>query len=355
MRKRLVSGVLVAIVLIAAAWIYLFHDYISGNRWGWVKYKLGTFDSASVILGKKGLLFTKGSQDDIDDYRGLANPGNKVDRFRELFTKRNDLVRLLGGRFLYIIPPISETTYNEFLPREYQKVGNRRRATLTMEGMRGSGVDMLYLAPALAEAKDHGRVFYRYEPHWNRFGAYVGSEAVIFYLSQSYPAMKRTLGRISEFELVPGPLVKNMANGDQNFGTPLGITLLEPDPEPVPKSGWSARMETKKFGIYNADVFTKDDRSLPTMVMFGDSFMAGMRKVMAENFRRAVFVNPWLTATKPLSPTFTDFPVEIIKAEKPDIVIYDRWERAMLLSASEWASNATLRPSPLQWQAVPSR
>jgi alginate O-acetyltransferase complex protein AlgJ len=308
-----------------------------------VKYKLGTFDSASVILGKEGLLFTRGSQDDIDDYRGLANPGNKLDRLKGVLTKRNDLVRSLGGQFLDVIPPISETTYNEFLPREYQKVGNRRRATLAMEAMQGSGVEMLYLAPALAEAKDRARVFYKYEPHWNRFGAFVGSEAVVSYLSQYHPAMKDSLGRISEFELVPGPPVKNMWNNGRNFGTHLGITLLELDPEPVPRAGWSARMETKKFGVYRGDVFTKDNASLPSMVMFGDSFMSGMRVVMAENFRRAVFVNPWrLKADRTLPSDFSDFPVEVIEAERPDIVIYERWERAMLLSPAEWARSAQL-------------
>jgi hypothetical protein len=105
-------------------------------------------------------------------------------------------------------------------------------------------------------------------------------------------------------------------------------------------------METKQFGGYKADVFTKDDGSLPTLVMFGDSFMAGMRKVMAENFRRAVFVNPWITeARSPLPPTFNDFPVQIIEAERPDVVLYDRWERAMLLSPYEWAEIAQLPPA----------
>jgi len=171
-----------------------------------------------------------------------------------------------------------------------------------MEEVRGSGVEMLYLADALMRVKDQGRVFYKFEPHWNRFGAYVGSQAVISYLSQHYPAMKGTLSRISDYELVSGPPVKNMSNS-RNFGDQLGITLLESDPQPVPKSGWSTRMETKQSGGYKADVFTKEDRSLPTLVMFGDSFMAGMRKVMAENFRRAVFVNPWLTeARSPLPP-----------------------------------------------------
>jgi hypothetical protein len=105
-------------------------------------------------------------------------------------------------------------------------------------------------------------------------------------------------------------------------------------------------MENKQFGGYHADVFTKDELSLPTLVIFGDSFMAGMRKVMAENFRRAVFVNPWLTEAKsPLPPAFNDFPVEIIVTEKPDIVIYERWERAFLLSPNEWAEIAHLPPA----------
>lgn len=344
MRRRLLSGLIAALLLGVLAWVYLFHDYISGNRWAWVRYRLRTLDSPTVILGKDGWLFTKGSQDDVDDYRGLANPGNKVSRLRDVLTERKDVVRSLGGRFLYVIAPISETIYNEFLPESYQQVGNHRRATIAMEKMGGTGVEMVYLAEALTKAKEHGRVFYKFEPHWNRFGAYVGSQAVIGYLSQYCPSMKATLAHISEFELVSGPLVKNMWNNDRNFGTLLGVTLLEPDPEPVPKGGWSAQMETKRFGPYKADVFVKNDASLPSLVMFGDSFMFGMRRAMAENFRRAVFLNPWTTATTPLPATFTDFPVEVVQAEKPDFVVYDRWERAMLLSPAEWAATAHLPP-----------
>ena len=341
-RRHLLSGLIGAVVLAIFAWAYLFHDYISGNRWAWVQYKFGTLDSPTVILGKDGWLFTKGTQDDIDDYQGLANPGNKVSRLRDVLTQRKDIVRSLGGRFLYVIAPISETIYNEFLPKRYQQVGNRRRATIAMEEMRGTGVDMVYLADALTKAKERGRVFYKFESHWNRFGAYVGSQAAIAYLSQYGPSMKQSLDRISQFDLVFGPPVKNMWNNDRNFGNHLGITLLEPDPEPVPKGGWSTQMETRQFGPYKADVFTKNDGSLPSLVMFGDSFMYGMRRVMAENFRRAVFLNPWTTARTPLPTTFTDFPVEVIQAEKPDFVIYDRWERAMLLSPPEWAATAHL-------------
>ena len=336
MKKYLMLSVVVAFALITMSFAYLFHDYISGNRWSWLKGKVATLASTTVIFGKEGDPFSDARHADIDDSRGLANPGNKVARLKETLTKRNEIVRSLGGRFLYVICPISETVYNELLPPEHRKVGNCRRATIVMEEMRGSGVEMLYLTPAVTEAKVHGRVFYKLDPHWNRLGAYVGSQAVASYLSQYYPAVMDTLGRLSEYELVSQP---------PDYGTHLSNNTVEMDPEPVPKAGWSARMETKQFGQYRADVFTKDDPSLPTMVMFGDSFMAEMRKPMAEHFRRAVFVNPWITATKPLSPTFTDFPVEIIEAERPDLVIYDRWERAFLLSNSEWESIATLPPA----------
>jgi hypothetical protein len=47
----------------------------------------------------------------------------------------------------------------------------------------------------------------------------------------------------------------------------------------------------------------------------------------------------------PLPPPFNDFPLEVIDAERPDVVIYDRWERAMLLSPYEWAEITHLPPA----------
>ena len=181
--------------------------------------------------------------------------GNRVIRLRQVLMQRNEQVRALGARFLDVIPPISETTYNEFLPPTYQKVGNRRRATLALEEMRNSGVEMLYLADALAGAKEHGRVFYKYEAHWNRFGAYRGGQAVISYLSQYYPPMKGTLSRISDYELVSGPPGTTMWNGG-NCGNNLGIKLLELDSESVPKRGWSTRMETQSSLAATAQMYS---------------------------------------------------------------------------------------------------
>jgi len=102
--KKLLYNVVVIVAVIIGIWAYLFHGYISGSRWAWVKYKWGTLDSPSVILAKDGWLFTRGGPDDIDDYRGLATRGNRVIRLREVLTKRNEAVRSLGGTFLDVLP-----------------------------------------------------------------------------------------------------------------------------------------------------------------------------------------------------------------------------------------------------------
>ena len=95
---------MVLAVLILGVWAYLFHGYISGSRWAWVKYKLGTLDSPFGDSREARLVVYKGWPDDIDDYRGLATRGNRVIRLREVLTKRNEAVRSLGGTFLDVLP-----------------------------------------------------------------------------------------------------------------------------------------------------------------------------------------------------------------------------------------------------------
>src|SRR5262245_61442871 len=95
MKKYLLWSVVAIAVLCVLGWVYFFHDYISGERMNWVKYKLGISVSPVVMVGKDGWLFAPGSQEDIDDYRGLANPGDKITRFQKVQKERNEAVKSL--------------------------------------------------------------------------------------------------------------------------------------------------------------------------------------------------------------------------------------------------------------------
>jgi hypothetical protein len=72
-------------------------------------------------------------------------------------------------------------------------------------------------------------------------------------------------------------------------------------------------------------VTTTDDPRLPTLVMYGDSFIANLWPFLAPHFRRAVFVLVWRGG----APT-DRFPTHWIDEEKPDVVVYERWEHGMM-------------------------
>src|SRR5262249_7242473 len=120
--RMIKSFVVLVLALAVGAWGYLFHEFIGGGRVSLVKYKFGISVSPVVMVGRDGWLFAPGSPGDIDDYRGVARPDKKqLGRLREVLTQRNDFVRSLGGRFVYVIGPMGETLYNEFLPPQYRQ------------------------------------------------------------------------------------------------------------------------------------------------------------------------------------------------------------------------------------------
>ena len=79
----------------------------------------------------------------------------------------------------------------------------------------------------------------------------------------------------------------------------------------------------------NVYTFTKDDPTLPSIVFYADSYGFPLKQMIAEHFRKAIFVNPFEDER-----TLADeFPTEIIDQAKPDYVIYLRWEHAAFAPA----------------------
>jgi len=71
-------------------------------------------------------------------------------------------------------------------------------------------------------------------------------------------------------------------------------------------------------------VTSKNDPSLPTLLMYCDSFGASLVPFLAEHFRRAVFINVWARGEM-----VQQFPVRWIEEEQPDFLVYERWEAGL--------------------------
>lgn len=297
-----------------AAGIWLSRGYEGGSWSAWVKFKLGVASAPTVIQGKDGWLFAAVDPNDSEDFA--------LDSWTIALRQRHAWLKRRNIRYIFILAPIKENIYPEQLPDKLRNVRDTRRARQLLDALKKAGVEAVYLRDDVFRARNEGLVFYKYDPHWNRFGAYAGARSMLGRLANDYPAIGAPLANVKRFVLQERPRAKNMWNNDLNFGNHLGLTLLEADPEPVPVAGWTTRMESAAFGKHSAHVFTKNEPSLPTLVMFGDSFMFGMMRPMAEGFRRAVFVNPWLESPSPAE----QFPAEVVEKETPDLVLEQRWE-----------------------------
>jgi hypothetical protein len=172
---------------------------------------------------------------------------------------------------------------------------------------------LIYPATALADARAVEESFLRTDVHWTHYGAYVGYRA----LMASLPAVYQTRV-VGEDALV---------RGDYRVMGDLGVRL---DPVPAERGisiGHGAHhrfrrvFDNRAFGRGQTEIFENDDASLPRCVLFRDSNASAMLQYLAMHFSRLVVVSS------------TEFFYDLVRAEKPDVVITEMTERYVAVPA----------------------
>jgi alginate O-acetyltransferase complex protein AlgJ len=282
----------------------------------------------AVLLGQHHWMFLN----DLTDYRGLTvTDAAAIEAWKETYLQRQRWSEGNGAHFLLVISPQKASVYPEYLPDYAHALGSDTRHNQFLNAARGSGLHILDLTPALLEAKAVGQLYYKYDTHWNFRGAYFGARAIMNYLH-------------SRFEHVPAFsdqewTISNLSNqtqtfGDEgwyNLGVRLGVPFLkDSDAKIERRGGWTTQLSVtttrRHMSVYT---FTKDDPTLPSIVFYADSFGYPLKRMIAEHFRKAIFVNPF-EDEKTLAD---EFPTEIIEQARPDYVIYLRWEHAAFAPA----------------------
>jgi alginate O-acetyltransferase complex protein AlgJ len=292
-----------------------------------LKLALGDSNGSGVLLGRRGWMFLPAFGPLFGEIRGLP-PGDAsaVVNWKTVFEQRQRWVERQGAKFILVVPPGKALVYPEFLPGWLRNRADRTPPPWFMHTLRGTGIDVLYLKDALLSAKHFGRLYYKSDMHWNFLGSFMGAAAIIDHIHQldrrvqplSVDRYDRQLLRVQTLHGGLGPLDLGLVAGDP--------FLSETDERIVRASGWTTKEETVVHGLNTEFIYTKTAPRLPTLVFIHDSFGYPMRRFIAEHFRRAVFVNPWLGA-KSLAD---QFPADMIKEEKPDFVIYMRCEDWLL-------------------------
>jgi hypothetical protein len=275
----------------------------------------------AVLLGKQGWMFL----DDLTEYRGLsiAQP-EAIEGWKEGYLQRQHWVEQRGPHFLLVIAPQKGTVYPENLPDYAHPLANRTRRNQYLSSTHR--LHILDLTSSMIEAKQAGSLYYKYDTHWNFLGAYFGARAIVNYLHSHFenvPAFNDQQFALTDIDN------QTQTFGDEgwyNLGVRIGVPFLKDrDTKIDAKAGWTARLQVttrRRHMIVNE--FTKNDPTLPSLVIYADSFGYPLKRMIAEHFRKAIFVNPFEDET-----TLADeFPTDIIKEERPDYFIYLRWEHA---------------------------
>ena len=270
-----------------------------------------------AVEGGGGRLFFTHAYD--ADARALYNhPWTDDARLRELWSgplaRLAALARETGARLLVLTPPDAHRVHADDLPGEFAPA--RPTVADRFAHLFRGEVETVSLLEPLRTMRPVIDPWRRTDSHWSAAGAYAAYRTLMDRLE----GLGANLVQPEDFTLAWG-----LETGD------LGAAM---DP---PRQAETARMlMTAPRARITADatnaqrhalrVFEIDDPALPTCVMIRDSFATELAPFLAESFRRTVMVGAEVRG----------FP-DLIREERPDVILYERAERALPCGVIDWA------------------
>lgn len=274
-----------------------------------------------VIPGREGWLFynSKVPGETMGSYTGrdlfseeeLSLIASNLESARKQLEEQN-------CQFVLFIAPDKERVYPEYMPGYIRGPAEIHRTAQLMDYLsQHTKVRVVYPLDELLEAKKDYQVYYRLDSHWNHFGGYVGSNALLSNIG--CPLMD-----ISDTQReVIGPTICDLANL-LNLGGELNT-----DPDTLITGfgqGELTEISRDAAGLY---VYENPGAPLGTLFMVRDSFADSMDRFLAGTFRYSYL---------PHSVCYTS---EQLAEVNPDIFVLELVERR-LDSLKEFDINTAL-------------
>lgn len=269
----------------------------------------GSTIGTDVILGKNNWLYlynekaySNYKQFNIPDSNTLEKLSNHVNNLNTLCEKNNI-------KFFININPNKEQVYPEYMPDSIKISTLDYSPTDIIANYLGktTSVPVIYTKSALVEAKKSAQVYLKYDTHWNKIGAFLGAQEVLFAVKGD----KDKLSDIKYNEVIgfSGDLAKllnlgNYYNDDSNY---------------IIKGYQNEEIQFTQEEKFDGRLIltTSNADHNETLFMVCDSYNNDMRTYFAKNFKKCIFVRTELISEGNVN----------ILDYSPDILICEAVER----------------------------
>ncbi len=270
--------------------------------------------SDSVIVGREGFLFYRGSQVNdehpVEDYQGTnLFEANELSQLAASLTQVKESLKARGTEFVLFLVPNKERAYYEYMPEGFGAPAASCRLEQLTAYLRDN-TDLTVVTPLEAIRDYHQNnpedtLYYRYDTHWNRLGAYVATASLASVLDITMPGLN-TLERQS-LDSLSGDLASQIGLG--------GILKDEPLYMPV---GFSPAV-TEFAPLEGADGF------------YGGAWGAGVQMknllLVGDSFSTLVYPYIGYYFVNSLSVNYYDYDKSYLDRVQPDVFVLEVVER----------------------------
>lgn len=276
-------------------------------------YLFNTSSSDDVIVGDKGWLFYVGhennDEDPLADYEGTNLYSiDELEIIAENMTNARDFLASQGKEFVVTIIPNKSRVYSEYMPDMCGDVSQECRLNQVYQYL-SENTDLTIVSPyndivSYKEAHPETQLYFKYDTHWNNFGAYVAAQSI---------------SRVWGFEMPDLDTVEQVYVDSDTYDLArminLGDYLKEDAPIATAYSGHMARVEIQSDGMSftgTVDQGTADARKL---YIIGDSFSALLFPYLACHFNSSK------------SDMYYNYNYSSLESYDPDVVVFECVER----------------------------
>ncbi len=281
------------------------------------KYKRKVFgikeEKAKVLSGKDEWLFFTGN-DSVEDYRGLSTfTPEHLEKWADILTKKQEYLKSVGVDYLFVVAPNKSSIYPEYLPDWMTKVAPQTPLDQLLSYLkRRTDLNVLDLRDSLLAKKNNGVLLYHpTDTHWNSMGAFVGYREIMAHLGLPF-----TRHALSDHDVDLSFAPKRGGDLAKMLGIQSEVRETAPQVVPIHMTA------TKQFdfpGPPRDILMQAEDRTLPRLLVFRDSFSEALIPFLSESFSYSRYV--W-------SGWGEDTPIKrLLEESTPDVVIEEWVER----------------------------